>query len=320
MLTINDIAKRIGGEVIGEGSLSVNKLTNIYFAEEKDMTFAFTEDELDKAAQSKACAVLSILSRENYPKTILRVNDIKNAATLIYNVMLETNKPKKTFIHHSAVISETARVGENVIIGANCVIGNNVTIGRGTVLYPNVTIYDQVIIGRNVIIHSGTTIGADGFGYVSKNGKIYKVPQMGSVIIEDNVEIGANSCVDRGTFSNTVIGENTKLDNLIQIAHNVKIGKNVMIAAQTGIAGSSMVGDNTMIGGQAGVTDHVKIGKDVKIAAKAGIIHSVKDGDIRMGYPSRGIMEAKKIHALLSLMLKNADKFRALFRKPSDRK
>ncbi|MFH1798828.1 MAG: UDP-3-O-(3-hydroxymyristoyl)glucosamine N-acyltransferase [Candidatus Omnitrophota bacterium] len=317
MLTINDIAKRIGAVVIGDGNLSVNKLTNVRFAEESDIAFVLNEEELDDAASGRARCILSTFSRKNYPKTILWVKDIKSAATFIYNMMLELNKPAKTFIHPSAVVGEAVQLGENVVIEANCVIGKNVIIGQGTVLYPNVTVYDQVIIGKGVTIHSGTVIGADGFGYITKSGKIYKVPQMGAVIVEDNVEIGANSCVDKGTFSNTVIGENTKIDNLVQIAHNVKIGKNVLIAAQTGIAGSSAVGDNTMIGGQAGITDHAQVGKNVKIAAKAGVIHSVKDGGIRMGYPSREIKDAKKLHALLSLLLKHSDKFRALLRNPS---
>jgi UDP-3-O-[3-hydroxymyristoyl] glucosamine N-acyltransferase len=227
---------------------------------------------------------------------------------------MEMAPPSKGEIHPTAVIAGSAVLGENVSVGANAVVGNNVKIGDFSKICPNVTIYDNTIIGSKVIIHSGSVIGADGFGYIPKDGKIYKVPQLGRVVIEDNVEIGSNTSIDRGTFTDTVIGENSKIDNLCQISHNVKIGKNVFIAALSGIAGSSTVGDGTMMGGNVGVADHVRIGKNVKIGGKTGVHGHVQDNKTIFGYPFREASEARKLHAITSLMLKRDKAFRKMLR------
>lgn len=332
MATVDEIAKLVGGTVIGDGKIQVKGMASFDFAEEGDVTFAFDEEGLQRAGKSKASCVFTTAHVEDYPKTVLRVGDMKQALTVLYNAMLEMAPPEKGVIHPSAVIAESAglgenvsvgahavigeaaRIGDNTAVGANCVIGKNVTIGQGSFLAPNVTVYDNTVIGNKVIIHSGTVIGADGFGYVPMEGKIYKVPQMGNVVIEDEVEIGANSCVDRGTFTTTVIGRGTKIDNLVQIAHNVKLGRNVLIAAQSGIAGSAAVGDNVMMGGQVGVSDHVSIGNNVKIGAKTGVTSRVGENKVLFGYPYREASEARKLHGLLSLLLRNASKIKALLR------
>ncbi|MFH1310426.1 MAG: UDP-3-O-(3-hydroxymyristoyl)glucosamine N-acyltransferase [Candidatus Omnitrophota bacterium] len=333
MITINEIAKLVNGKVIGDGAVKVKGISALAFAEANDMTFAFDRNSLDEAVRSKAACVMFSDDVTDYPKTILKVENMKLAMTVLYNAMLEIIPPKKGTIHSTSVIDETVqfgknvsvgpntvigsntRIGDNFVVGANCTIGRNVTIGSNVCLYPNVTVYDNVIIKNNVTIHAGTVLGADGFGYIPKDGKIYKVPQMGTVILEDNVEIGANVCIDKGTFKDTIVGAGTKIDNQVQVAHNVTLGKNIMIAAQTGIAGSSSIGENTLIGGQVGVADHVKIGKNVKVGAKTGITGSVKDNASVFGYPSREASEARKLHGLLSLLLRNRRKIQTLFRK-----
>jgi len=182
-----------------------------------------------------------------------------------------------------------------------------------------VSVYELSVIGNNVIIHAGAVIGSDGFGFIPKGDRTLKVPQMGNVVIEDNVEIGANSCIDRGTFTNTVIGKGTKLDNLVQVAHNVKLGRNVLIAGQCGIAGSSTVGDNTMMGGQVGISDHINIGKDVKIGAQSGVTkQTVSDGAVLFGYPARDANEIMRQTAFVSWLYKNAGKIRKLLKKFSE--
>jgi UDP-3-O-[3-hydroxymyristoyl] glucosamine N-acyltransferase len=196
-----------------------------------------------------------------------------------------------------------------VVIGDKCALGDNVKI------YPNVSIYKGINIGNNVIIHSGTVIGSDGFGFIPKDDKIYKVPQLCGVKIEDDVEIGANVCIDRGAFTDTIIGRGTKLDNLVQIAHNCRIGKNVMIAGQSGIAGSTVIGDNTMMGGNVGISDHAVIGKNVKIAAKSAVKGEVSDGATIMGYPAIDAKEYLQIHALLNILRKKSTLLRSLLRK-----
>jgi UDP-3-O-[3-hydroxymyristoyl] glucosamine N-acyltransferase len=269
----------------------------------------------------------------DYPKTVLKVKDLKKTMTILYNAMLTMVPTAETSrIHEKAVISEKATIGRNVFIGPGAVVGDHTEIGdnvrigantvvaekcrvgKDTVFNANVSVYRGTVIGERVVIHSGTVIGADGFGYIQEDGKMYKVPQLANVVIEDDVEIGANSCIDRGAFTDTVIGRGSKIDNLVQVAHNCKIGKNVLLAGQTGLSGSVTVGDNTMMGGQVGVSDHRNIGENVKIAAKTGVSKHVREGDIVMGFPARPIKEARKQYALLSFLIKREDKFRQLLR------
>ena len=338
MITVNDIAKLVGGKVTGDGTIPVTGMSSPVSAKDGDITFVLNEEDFECAAKSKASSILTTIVTKDVPCTILQVDDIKLAVTILYNAMLEMKTPGKGSVHPAAVIAETvkigtdvsigpnvviednSKIGSNTCIGANCFIGHDVSLGEGVTLRPNVTLNDNTVIGNNVTVHSGTVIGADGFGYIPKDDKIYKVPQLGNVIIEDDVEIGANVCIDRGTFSSTVIKKGAKIDNLVQIAHNVKIGKNVLCAAQTGIAGTSTVGDNTLLGGQVGIADHLNIGSNVKLGAKTGVYGSVKDDEIMFGYPARKAADARKLFALLSLLLKHERKFRAILRNASEGK
>jgi UDP-3-O-[3-hydroxymyristoyl] glucosamine N-acyltransferase len=331
-LSADEISKIIGGKVIGDGATKIKDMSSTAFAKEGDITFASTEEGLLAAEKSKAACVLTTVKKDRYSKPVILIDDIKRALTVMYNAMLEIKPPRKGAVHPTAVVSEKARLGKNVSVGpyavieenaeigdnsvidANCYVGRETTIGNDCRIYPNTVIYDQTVIRNKVIVHSGSVIGADGFGYVPKGEKIYKVPQLGNVIIEDNVEIGANTCIDRGTFANTVVGQGTKIDNLVQVAHNTRIGKNVLIAGQSGLAGSCEVGDGTMMGGNVGVADHVVIGKNAKIGAKTGVHGNVPEGATIFGYPYREAGEARKLHALLSLLLKKSRKLRAFLR------
>ena len=190
------------------------------------------------------------------------------------------------YVGPHAVIEANSKIGNNVVVSAQCVVGCNVQIGDNTVIYPNVTIYDDSLIGQNVIIHAGTVIGSDGFGYYKKHDDHIKIPHVGKVVIEDNVEIGANCCVDRGTIGETRIMRGTKLDNLVQIAHNVIVGEHTLIAAQTGIAGSTIIGNHVTIAGQVGIVGHVTIGNNVTIGAQSGVISSIENGKTISGYPA----------------------------------
>ncbi|MFH1837249.1 MAG: UDP-3-O-(3-hydroxymyristoyl)glucosamine N-acyltransferase [Candidatus Omnitrophota bacterium] len=327
-MNINQIAEMIEAEVTGNGDASIIGMAHPAYAEENDLTFATSEATFDLAEKSKAICILTSFDVKKSAKTILKVKDLKIAATLIYNAMVKQGLHREVYIHPSAIISEKAVIGKNVSLGPGVVIGNNahigdnttieagsvireaVTIGKNCYIYPNVTMYKYVEIKDNVIIHAGTVIGSDGFGYTSKDGEIYKVPQMGKVIIEENVEIGANSCVDRGTFDTTVIGRDTKIDNLVQIAHNVKIGQKVFLAAQTGVAGSATIGDYTMTGGQAGISDHINVASKKRIAAKCGVIGHIRqqDADEFFGYPAREARTAFRQMAFLSWLNRNSKK------------
>lgn len=327
-MKIAQLSGLLNAELIGNGDLNVTGLAHPNYAKESDITFADQEKGIDAAEKSKALSFITECKIKKSAKTVLIVDNLKIAATMLHNAFLEQEYIPEGKIHPTAVISKTAVIGKNVSIGPNAVIGDNTNVGDYTTieagcvvrqdtsigkrchLYPNVTIYKYVEIKNKVIIHSGTAIGSDGFGYIPYNGEIYKVPQMGKVIIEDNVEIGANSCVDRGTFGNTVIGKNTKVDNLVQIAHNVEIGKNVFLAAQVGVAGSAAIGDGVMAGGQAGISDHIHIAANKKISAKCGVIGHIREQDAGefFGYPAREAREAFRQMAFLAWLNKNSKK------------
>lgn len=227
----------------------------------------------------------------------------------------ETDAPA---IHPTAILHQDAKIGNHVFVGAFCEIGKMAVIddgssiamgcfidkhskvGRGVRMDPNVTVYAHTEIGNNVIIHSGTVIGSDGFGFYHKDGLHVKIPHIGKVIIEDGVEIGANCCIARGTLGETRIKKGTKIDNLVQIAHNVIIGEHTLIAAQAGIAGSTTIGERVTIAGQAGIVGHIEIGDRVTIGAQAGVIGSIEEGQIVSGYPAREHSEAMKREAYIS--------------------
>lgn len=193
-----------------------------------------------------------------------------------------------------AVVSKGVRIDNESVICSNVHLGKNVQIGSNCLIYPNVTIYDDCIIGNNVIIHSSTVIGADGFGYVNTAEGHFKIRQVGNVVIEDNVEIGANVSIDRATFASTIIGEGTKIDNLVQIAHNVVIGKHSIIVSQAGIAGSTKIGNFVIVGGQAAIPDHVKIADGVILGARTGVMSDIKERGIYFGTPAQSHREFLK--------------------------
>ena len=208
------------------------------------------------------------------------------------------NVHEDSYIGANTVVSNGASVGQGAKIYANCFIGENAKIGDGCIIYPGVIIYDGCVIGKNCIIHSGVIIGGDGFGFSPKNSSEYqKVPQIGNVILEEGVEVGANTAIDRATIGSTRIGQGVKLDNLIQVAHNVEIGAHTVIAAQTGIAGSTKIGKNCMIGGQVGIVGHIQIADEVKIAAQSGIGSSITvPGTIVQGSPAFDIGDYKRAY------------------------
>ncbi len=215
-------------------------------------------------------------------------------------------------------IGNNTSIGKNSQIQANVTIGNNVKIGDDVTIYSNVSIRENCVIGNNVIIQNGAVIGSDGFGFAPNTSGYEKIPQVGNVVIEDDVEIGANTCIDRATLGSTVIKKGAKLDNLLQIAHNVEIGESTVIAAQTGISGSTKIGQNCMIGGQAGFVGHIKVGTGCMIGAQAGIAGNLKDGSIVTGTPCREIAKQRKIDGALGRLPELLYRVRDLEKKTSD--
>lgn len=311
------IAGLINGEVHGNSSIEVDTLAKI--EEGKPGTLSFLanpkyEQHIYNTGSSICIVNNSFSPSQPLPEslTIIKVEDAYACFAKLLEVY-DTMNGETPRIESPSFIDETATVGKDIYLGAfsyiganskignkvsiypNVNIGRNVEIGEGTIIYAGATVYRDCIIGKNCIIHSGAVIGADGFGFApNEKGEFQKIPQIGNVIIEDNVDIGANSTVDRATMGSTIIRKGAKIDNLVQIGHNVEVGENSAMAAQVGIAGSSKVGKNVLIGGQVGLAGHLKIGDRVQIAAQSGIGGNVKDDSKVMGSPGFDSEEYKQ--------------------------
>lgn len=299
MFKIDELVKQLGAKYTGDLK-EVRGLAPFEFAEEDELTFAADEKFLKKLNETKAKIVIvpPIDGLPNNKEYIIVNKSPRELMPIILNFFKRKTKSFEKAIESSAKISENVKIGPNTYIGHDVIIGKNsiihpnvsimegVTIGENAIIYSGVTIREFCILGNNVIIQPGTVIGSDGFGYVKVAGENVKIDQIGVVIIEDNVEIGANSAIDRGTIGNTIIKRGTKLDNLVHLAHNVIIGEQGFLVAQIGVAGSTVIGDNVTVGGQAGITGHIRVGNNVTIAAKAGVTSTTKDNEILSGYPA----------------------------------
>lgn len=318
--TVAEIAALLEGEVEGNASITINKVSKIEEGGEHSLSFLANPAYIPYLYTTKAAAV--VINKDFIPTqalgcTLIKVKDPYKSFAKILEVYNQ-NKVEGEGISSQAFIDKTAVLGENLFVGAfayigknvklgdrgkicpQVYIGDNVEIGSNTILYPGVKIMANCKIGNNCILHPGVVIGSDGFGFAPQNGNYYaKVPQTGNVLIEDFVEIGANTTIDRATMGSTVIKKGVKLDNLIQIAHNVEIGENTVIAAQTGIAGTTKIGKDCMIGGQVGIVGHITIANGVKIAAQSGIMSSiVKEGEVVQGSPAFAKLSHNKSYAL----------------------
>lgn len=316
------IASLLEGEVEGNLDIKVNNLSKI--EEGKPGTLSFLANLKYEPYIYNTKASIAIVDKKFTPSqaipntlTLIKVDSAQAAFAKLLD-MYNQVKQAATGIHNSANIEESAKIGQDVYIGAGVYIGKNTVIGDGVKIYPNTYIGDNVTVGNNSVfyssvnvytdckigksctLHAGVIIGGDGFGFVPNSENNYhKVPQIGNTILEDHVEIGANTAIDRATLGSTIIRKGVKLDNLIQVAHNVEIGENTVIAAQTGIAGSTKIGKNCMIGGQVGIVGHLKIADGVKVAAQSGIQHSIEqENSIWQGSPAFSIGDYKRSYVL----------------------
>ncbi|MDX9701427.1 MAG: UDP-3-O-(3-hydroxymyristoyl)glucosamine N-acyltransferase [Candidatus Auribacterota bacterium] len=326
-----EIAQLVNGEVDGNSATMICGVSDVKAALEGTIVFAENEAWLDKAEQSPATAVIipKTLARKNKP--VIKVASPKFA----FGMLMQMYCPKveyKPGVHQTAVIGENvviedgvsiqpyavvqdgAKIGKGSVVGAFCFVGSKTVIGHKCMLNPGVVLYPNTVIGNRVILHSGVVVGSDGFGYVPHDGKQIKVPQIGTVLIEDDVEIGANTTVDCATLGKTVIGQGTKIDNQVQIAHNDVIGKNCIICAQVGISGSSTVGNNVILAGQVGLADHVTIDDNVIVGAKAGVAVNkhLKSNKVYLGSPAREIDTFKKSFAIQQRVPKLFDRVEQL--------
>jgi UDP-3-O-[3-hydroxymyristoyl] glucosamine N-acyltransferase len=313
-LVASEIASRLQAELHGDATVTVQSVGPVDSARAGDIILAENEAYLERALQGEASVVLTsakLTVPESCAKTLIRVANPRAAFARVLQ-MLFPPAPANPGVHASAVVADSAQVdpsaslgphvvvGEHSVIGPDCrleacvVVGPYCRIGQGTHLFPNVTIYARTQIGQRVRIHAGTTIGSDGFGYAFDEGVHVKIPQIGNVIIEEDVEIGANAAIDRGALGSTLIGRGAKIDNLVQIAHNVQVGPGCILVGQVGIAGSTRLGSFVTLAGQVGLGDHLNIGDQVTVGAQAGVMHDIPKGETWLGSPAIPNREIKR--------------------------
>lgn len=324
-MTVHEIAEKIQAEVIGDGGISIHSVGKIEEAGAGQISFIANPKYLRYLADTNASAVIisnsiaddALPKREEMP-VLLRTADAYKAFLHVLQLFNPPSQILPPGVHPTAVIAQSTeigahvRIGAHVVIGENCsvgpetviahgtVIGDNVHVGEKTILYPNITIREGCKIGSRVIIHSGTVVGSDGFGFApGEDGRYSKIPQTGIVVIEDDVEIGSNCSLDRATLGETRICKGVKLDNLIQIAHNVVIGENTVIAGQSGIAGSTKIGKQCILAGQVGIVGHIEITDNVIIGGQSGIQKSLKKPGTYFGYPAKEHGRALRIEAVI---------------------
>jgi len=329
--TLAQLAARIGGRVIGDGDVPVSRIAAIDEAQNDALTFATTESYVQAALRSKAGAVLldeKLVPAESQKPLIA----VANARAALAQLLAALDRPRKRgpFRHVSAVIDESATVAEDAYIGANVVVGarsvigsgstleassyvgDDVRIGAAVLMYPHAKVLDGCSVGDRSIIHPGAIVGSDGFGFVFVENHFERIPQVGNVVLGDDVEIGANTCIDRAQTGTTSIGDGTKIDNLCQIGHNCRVGKHTAMAAQSGLAGSTNVGDYVMVGGQVGFIGHITVGSRVKIGGGSVVWSDVPDDAFISGRPARSHREELKRQVLFQNLPKLMARVEAL--------
>lgn len=314
--TLAEIAKFLKADFVGDPKTVITGISGIKEAKEGDITFVANLKYNHLVKETNASAIIASKDfTADTQKPVIHTENPSLAFSKVVSLIfpIETKHPQG--IHPQAVLSKSAKLGKNVAVGAYAVLEDNVGVGDNTIIYggsyiandaiigkdcliyPNVSIRERVKIGNRVIINNGTVIGSDGFGYVTIEGVHNRIPQVGTVVVEDDVEIGANVAIDRARFDKTVIGKGTKIDNLVHIAHNVIIGENSIIIAQTGISGSSTIGKNVILAGQSGVVGHVSVGDNVVVGAQSGVTKSVPADTTVSGYPAKPHEIAKRVNA-----------------------
>jgi len=309
--TASDLAARLQGTVLGDGSLEITGFAPADRARPGDLTFAEKESYFQAAEKSQASAILVTGGFTSASKVLIQVPNARVAMARVLPLFFPPEEEPRG-IHPSAVIADSARIDPSVRIGPQCVIGEHVTIGarctllggnhvrrestlgEDVVLHPNVVLYPKTRVGNRVIIHAGTVIGSDGYGYVFDEGRHLKVLQCGNVIIQDDVEIGANTAIDRGALGPTVIGEGTKIDNLVHVAHNVSLGRHNLIMGQCGFAGSTQLDDYCVVASQSGIADHLKLGPQAVVGAKSGVMRDVPAKVTVLGIPAQPDKQFKR--------------------------
>jgi len=328
--TLAELAHELGGEIVGDGSTAIRGVAGIREAQPGDITFLANARYDAYVSQTRASAVICSREPRESPVPLLQVDNPYLAFQKVVRLFRPELYHPAAGVHSTAVVSPAAAIGEGASIGAHCVVeagarigtrsvlmpgayvGVQASIGEDCLVYPHVTIREECQIGDRCILHPGVVIGSDGFGFAFDAGRYHKVPQVGIVVVGDDVEIGANTTIDRATTDATRIGDGTKIDNLVQIGHNVITGKHCIIVAQVGISGSTRLEDYVTLGGQAGVIGHVTLGRGAQIGGQSGVTKSVAPGEKVSGYPAVALSVFKRIHAYLQRLPQLFERTRAI--------
>lgn len=325
MISVREIAERIGGRVEGDDSLVLRGIAPLHTAGSEDLSFLTNPRYVHDLETTRAPAILTVPETNLRGKTGILHDDPYWALSRILPLFFPSPPPRPgirpgAFVHETAVVHPSATVAGGAVVGERVVVGERTVlypgvvvledsrVGKDCLFYPNVAVYPRCAIGDRVIIQAGSVIGSDGFGFAFHEERYHKIPQMGGVEIHDDVEIGANTTIDAGTLTPTVIGEGTKIDNLVQVAHNVQIGKHCVLVSMCGISGSTNIGDHCVFAGQTGAVGHLKIGNRVQVTARTAVTKDVPDGQTVSGFPSRDhrrwLRELASLHRLPSLLQK----------------
>jgi UDP-3-O-[3-hydroxymyristoyl] glucosamine N-acyltransferase len=311
-LTLSELAARIGAEVVGDGSLVIQSASTLEEAQTGQLSFLANPKYEKQLETTRASAVVVAPMVRSDRLSLLRAKDPYYAFMQAVVALHGFRKHPHQGIHPKAHVDPTAVVGEGTIIYPFAYVGPRAKIGRDCILYPNVVVYDDCVLGDRVTLHAGTSIGHDGFGYATQKGEHHKIPQVGNVVIEDDVEMGANCSVDRATLGSTVIGKGTKFSNSIAIGHGSKVGPHCLFVAQVGLAGSVTVGHHVTMAGQVGVAGHLHIGDNVTIAAQTGVSNDVPDQSTVLGSPAMPISHARRVYAIFRNLPELQDRVKKL--------
>ena len=311
-MKLSELAKWIGAEVVGNGNLDITSANTLEEAGPGQISFLANPKYASQLETTRASAVVVGLNVSSARVSLLKTQDPYYAFTQAVVILHGHRKHPHQGIHPNAHVDPTATVGEGTVIYPGCYVGPRAKIGRDCILYPNVVVYDDCILGDRVVIHAGTVIGNDGFGYATQKGVHHKIPQVGNVIVEDDVEIGANCAIERATLGSTIIGKGNKWCDLVAIGHGTKVGPHGLFVAQVGVAGSTTIGHHATIAGQVGIAGHLKIGDNVTIGAQTGVMDDVPDQTTVIGTPAMPASHARRVYLLFMQLPDIVDRLRKL--------
>jgi UDP-3-O-[3-hydroxymyristoyl] glucosamine N-acyltransferase len=317
-MRLDELAARIDAQVVGDGSIDVTSVAPLDSATAGQVSFLSNPKYVNDIQSTKASAVIVSPKISSDHVTLLKTRDPYYAFQQTVVLFYGHRKHPFTGIHPAAHVDPTATVGENSILYPGVFVGPRAKIGRNCVLFPNVCIYDDTIVGDRVIIHAGSAIGVDGFGFATHDGVHHKIPQVGRVVIEDDVEIGGNCSIERGALDDTRVGRGTKMDQNVVIGHGTTVGEHCLLVAQVGIAGSVTVGHHVTMAGQVGIAGHLKIGDHVTIAAQAGVMSDIEDKTVVIGSPAMPASHARRVYSIFTQLPDLLSRIRALEQQVAD--